>query len=391
LELTATSDSPERPLIRRKTDAAKKYWWAGAVAVPVLVAAIGASPSLLRRGGGSSGDTYITNSRIGGDLYVTTNVQIADPAARSEFDRGVAFVRQGQFAEAKALFEQIAPTVQAAAVYNNLAVVNAALGDDRAAQRNVQQALQLDPVDQAARQNLTLISRAIQDQGSNSTILTASPIPLGRSVASRLTAADDADFFSFTAPAGPRDILRLRVENKTATFAPELRVFDASRAESGRAYQTTPGAHTSLEFVTVPGATYYAKIGAIYGDVADYELSVTPLRAFDRFEPNDDVVNPADVRVGQPVEAAILDPADSDVYRVVVKPGPVRVAVRNRSATLAPQMVLYNDDKSEVGRHYNATPGGDVSGESQVQRAGTWYVRIGGIDTAGQYTLEIVQ
>lgn len=371
-----------------KVDTAKKYWWAGVVAVPLLVALIGVLPSFM---GGSSGDTYITNSRVGGDLYFATNVEIADPAARSRFDQALAFAREGLLADARALFEHIAPTVEAAAVYNNLAVVNSALGDDVAAQRAVQQALQLDPVNQTAQQNFALISRAIREQRSNDTILTATPLQTGVSIASSLTSADDADYFSFTAPAGPRDLLRVQVDNKTASFAPDLRLFDADRAEFARSYQTTPGANTMLEFVAVPGATYYVKVDQVYGEVANYALSVSARKAFDRFEPNDDILTPSGLRVGQAIDAGILDREDSDVYRVAVKPGSVRVVVSNRSTTLAPDVFLYDDDKSQVSRQYNPTAGGDVTVEGQVVRAATWYVRVGSLSAPGQYSLRVDQ
>jgi hypothetical protein len=389
MALTTTASDPETSSSRRKAFGAKKYWWAGGIAVPLLVAVIGVIPAFL---GGSSGDTFINNSRIGGDLYFTTNVEIADPAARSQFEQAIAFARDGLFAEAKALFERIAPTVEAAGVYNNLAVVNAALGDDIAAQRHVRQALQIDPANEAARHNLALISRAVQDQRSNSTILTASPITIGRSLDSRLTARDDNDYFAFTAPAGTRDILRVAVDNKTATFAPSLRLFDAARAELNRTYQHTAGGQLHMEFVASPGATYYVEVAVSNGDAGDYALSVTPLRAFDRFEPNDDILHPAEIQAGQAIEAGIMDDRDSDVYRLAVKPGPVRVVVTNRSAALAPEVVLFDENKSEVARHFNGTAGGNVTLEWQVPRAGTWFVRAGNVSgTSGEYTLRVEQ
>jgi hypothetical protein len=370
-------------------DSTKKYWWAGAVAVPILVAAIGVLPSFL--GGGASGDTVISNSRVGDDLYLTTNVEISDPEARSRFDQAIAFARDGLFAEAKALFEQLAPTVQAAGVYNNLAVVNAALGDDLAAQRSVQQALQLDPVDRTAQQNLTLISRAIKEQRSNDTILTATPIQLGRNVDSRLGDANDSDFFSFTAPAGSRDILRIQVENKATTFAPYVRVFDSARAELTNTYQSTLGANVMLNFVAAPGAAYYVQVTTANGDGGAYMLSITPQKAFDRFEPNDDILKPAELSVGRDVEAGIMDPIDQDLYRVALAAGTVRVVLNNRSSGLAPDILVYDENKSEVTHQYNTTPGANVSAEGAASRPGTWYVRVGASSGSGQYTLRVEQ
>jgi flagellar basal body-associated protein FliL len=388
MNLTTTAANREDPASGPKTDSTKKSRWVALIAVPLVVAVIGVVPSFVA--GGSPGNTYIDNSRSVGDLNFTTNVQISDPAIRSQFDQAIAFARQGLLAEAKVLFEQIAPTVQAAGVYTNLAIVNAALGDDQSAQQNWQHALLLEPDNEAARENLSRNSRVVRNQQGNSTILNASPVEVGRRIESRLTAASDSDYFSFTAPAGTRDILRVQVDNRTATFAPDLRLFDSSRAEFDLA-QATRGANTQLEFVATPGATYYAQVTAVSGDVSDYVLSVTPLRASDRFEPNDDILTPTPTQTGQQVDAGIMDPNDIDVYRVAVKPGPVRVVLTNRSATLAPYISLYDEDKSEVIYQHDQTPGSNVSVEGQVQRGGTWYVRVHSAYGAGLYTLRIEQ
>lgn len=389
MNLTTTAANREDPASGPKTDKPKKSRWVAAIAIPLVVAVIGVVPSFVA--GGSSGNTFIDNSRSVGDLNFTTNVEISDPAIRSQFDQAIALARQGLLTEAKALFEQVAPTVEAAGVYSNLAVVNAALGDDMAAQRNWQQALQLEPANEMARENLARVSGAIRDQQSNNRILSASRIAVGQEIDSRLMASSDTDYFAFSAPAGTRDILRVQIDNKTTTFAPDLRLYDPARAQFDRSYQTTPGANTMLEFVAVPGATYYAQVSPYSGDVADYTLTVTPLRAFDRFEPNDEILTPTPIQVGQDVEAGIMDRGDSDVYRVAVKPGPVRVVLSNRSTTLQPDIHLYDDSKSGLVRQYNVTAGANVAAEGQVERAGTWYVRVGAYGGAGQYTLRIEQ
>lgn len=375
----------------RRIDGARKYWWAGAIAVPIVVALIQTFPAFF--GGSASGNTYITNSRIGGDLYFTTNVQLTEPAARAQFDRAVALAQQGNYAEAKGLFEQLAVAAKSAEVYNNLGVVNAALGDDAAAQRSVQQALQIEPGNQGARANLELLSKAIQHQGSNDTILTAAPIPVGANVQSSIAEGNSSDFFTFATAPGPRDILQVRVDNQSTTLKPHLKLFNAERSEFGSHYEMTAGANVALEFAAAPGSKYFAQVVGFAGSSGAYTLSVAARKAFDRFEPNDDILKSSDIRVKQDVEANIMDVGDDDVYRFAVGAGPVRALLTNRSATLAPEITLFDDNRSQVANQYTTTPGAHISAEAVAARAGTWYLRVKAFTGAsgGEYTIKVDQ
>jgi hypothetical protein len=382
--INETADPAPR---RTRIDSAKKHWWLPAIAVPVVVALIQVLPAVLG-GSAPAGTTVVNNSRIGSDLYFVTNVQIEDPAARAQFEQGRALAEAGEYAEAKAIFERIPTSVQSAAVYNNLAVVNAALGDDATALTNVQHALQLEPTNDAVRQNLALLARVVKEHTANNTILTAAPIELARNVDSRLATETDNDFFAFTAPAGSRDIVRVHVENKSTTLAPRLRLFGENRAELGTQYTTTHGANVTMELVTIPGAKYFAQVTPWDGS-GEYTLLASPQKAFDRYEPNDDILKPSDVGRGQEIQAGIMDGADHDVYRFTVSSGPVRAALTNRSAGLAPDVTLYNADKSQVARQYATTKGANTSVEAAATGSGTWYVKVSPWDGAGEYSLRI--
>jgi tetratricopeptide (TPR) repeat protein len=385
---TVINDTAQPAPRRRRIDSAKKYWWLPAIAVPVVVALIQVLPAILG-GSAPAGTTVINNSRIGSDLYFVTNVQIEDPAARAQFEQGRALAEAGQYAEAKAILEKIPASVKSAAVFNNLAVVNAALGDDAAALTNVQHALELEPTNDAVRENLGLLARVVKEQTANNTILTAALVELGRNVDSRVATDGDSDFFAFTAPAGSRDIVRVHVENKSTMFAPRLRLFGENRAELGMEYTTTQGANLTMNLVTIPGAKYFAQVSAWSGSGA-YTLTASPQKAFDRYEPNDDILKPSEIGRGQEIQAGIMDSADNDVYRFPVSAGTVRAVFTNRSAGLAPDVTLYNADKSQVAHEYATTKGANTSVEAPATGSGTWYVKVSPWgDSAGEYTLRI--
>jgi hypothetical protein len=369
----------------KPVDMAKKYWWVAAIAVPIVVALISIVPDLI---GGPSGNTYITNSRVGGDLYITTNVVLTDPAQQAQFDQAVTFARNGQYAQAKALLEQVAANSKSAGVLNNLGVVNAALGDDKAAQASLSQALQIEPANEAAKSNLGLIAKAAAIQSANNTILTAAPIELGTAVESSIAGQGDSDFFSFTAPA-KRDLLQIRMDNKSTTLAPDVHVFDAERNEIGREYRPTAGANVEIQLSPAAGGKYFVQV-TTFGGPGAYSLSITPQQAFDRFEPNESILEAREITLGQDVEANVMDQTDVDVYKVSVPAGPVQVTLTNRSATLVPDLFLFDENRNQVAREYRPTAGSHTMAQGMATAPGTWYVSAKAFSGAGgAYTLKV--
>jgi hypothetical protein len=388
MSIAPTTETTPRPAPRRKrVDTAKKYWWIAAIAVPIAVAAIGVLPDLI---GGPSGSAPISVGRIGNDLYITTNIESTDPVRRAQFEQAITFARDGQYAQARALFEQLASSSKSADILNNLAVLDAALGDDTAAQARLAEALQLDPANESAQANLGVIAKAAAIQTSNNTILTAAPLQLSSSLESSVT-ADNPDFFTFTAPP-TRDIITIRVENKSTTLAPDLRVFNGERAQIANQYQTTAGANAALDVISAAAGTYYVQVAGFSGTSGTYAITITPQKAFDRFEPNDSVVEPRDITFAQDVEANVMDASDSDVYRVAVPAGPLRVTLTNRSATLSPEVTLFDSNRVQVANQYQTTRGSHGGVQATVNAAGPWYVRVNGFGgTSGAYTLRVDQ
>ena len=113
-----TGGTPAPPTKAELTpvDYAKKYWWAGVIAVPIVVALIGVMPSLMQKAG--SGATYIANTQLGGDMYFVTNISLANPELENQMERAVRLVEQGNFAQSVPLFEELAGKTQSGALYN---------------------------------------------------------------------------------------------------------------------------------------------------------------------------------------------------------------------------------------------------------------------------------
>ena len=207
-------------------DYAKKYWWAGAIAVPIVVALIALIPSVMNKAG--SGATYIANTQLGGDMYFVTNVSLADPELENQLEQAVRLVEQGDFAQSVPLFEELAGKTQSGALYNNLGVAHAAIGNLQAARQAYEKAMALSPNDAGVDLNLGLIhkaegnlkeaqkhfenagahhwwgaaesAQAIREELGNNTILTATPIPLSTAVEARIAGSEDARIITDSQP-----------------------------------------------------------------------------------------------------------------------------------------------------------------------------------------------
>ena len=315
---------------------------------------------------------------------------MTDPAQRARFEQAITFAREGQYAQAKALLEQLAASSKSADILNNLGVVNAALGDDAAAQARLTEALQIDPANESAQANLGLITKAAAIQAANNTILTAAPLQIGSSIDSSVT-PDNPDYFTFTAPA-TRDIINIRLENTSTTLMPDLSVYNADRAQIGKQYQTTAGANAVLDVAATAAGKYYVQVAAFSGTSGAYKLTITPQKAFDRFEPNDSILEPREIPFAQDVEANVMDEADTDVYRVSVPAGSLVATLTNKSATLIPDVTVFDSNRVQVAKEYQTTPGSHVSVKATVNGAGVWYVRVNGFSsTSGAYALRVGQ
>ena len=416
---SATGGAPAPPTKARPTavDYAKKYWWAGAIAVPIVVALIGLMPSVMNRA--DSGATYIANTQLGGDMYFVTNVSLANSELENQLEQAVRLIKQGDFAQSVPLFEELAGKTQSGALYNNLGVAHAAIGNLRAARQAYEKAMALNPNDAGVALNLGLIHKAegnlkeaqkhfenagahkgaaenaqvIREELGNNTILTATPIPLSTTVEARIAGNEDTDFYRFTAPAGQRDILKVRLENRSTTLAPGITFFNADKAQVNYTSSGTAGADLTYRFSTEAGDTHYVQVWRQGGSAGPYALTITPEEAYDRYEPNDGILEATRISVGTGIEAGIMDEIDTDYYRVTVDAaGEVVASVQNRSTTLAPGITLFNADKAQMGYTSNGTAGADLKYPFPADAGAAYYIRVwrqGG--SGGLYTLTVGQ
>ncbi len=233
-----------------------------------------------------------------------------------------------------------------------------------------------------------------QESEPNDDGLTTNEIALDTWITGSVGAPKDADYFAFTTPETYRDRIRIELQNRSTTLEPRLELFDAEKTSHGEVHKTTPGADVAYALVAPPATTYLVRVSNYYGNtVGVYLMRVVAMKAYDAHEPNDDVLHAAEVSVGKPIAAGIMDKSDIDYFAVRSgdKEGMLRAAVQNRSTTLQPEVAVYDSSKALVGSKSNTTAGGDTSYAFKVKPDTTYYVRVRDYyaSAAGDYTLTI--
>jgi hypothetical protein len=220
----------------------------------------------------------------------------------------------------------------------------------------------------------------------------ATPIAVDAWIDAAIADANDDDYFKVTSAAGNRDIYRVEVENRSTTWAPALRVLDAQKSPVTSASNSNQGADLALSFSGDAGADYYVAVGRYGNSAGEYRLRVAARHAFDRYEPNDTIIQATPIGVGAPVAAGIMDADDFDYYRVTAPAGiaKMHVLLDNRSTTLAPSMTLYDGRKSKFYYAYDGTQGANLDLDQAVKPSADYYVLVDKYgNSAGEYALTV--
>ena len=124
--------------------------------------------------------------------------------------------------------------------------------------------------------------------------------------------------------------------------------------------------------------TYSFRVASHYGSGEGvYIVSVVPQKAYDSFEPNDDILSAKPIAERTAIKASITDKADADVFssQGAATERSMKVTITNASASLHPMVIVYDALKTEIGRTQNSTPGGDLSYSFKAPK-GPIYLRV---------------
>jgi hypothetical protein len=344
---------------------------------------------------------YLTDDRMVEREYARLyNRDLTDPLPRQDFRYAAELTARSDYAGALAVLERIARQAAVPAVFNNIGVLYLEQNDISRAMNAFREAFLRDGDYQPVRANLmrmkplldavTAVTREVEP---NDYYLLANVISRDRPVEAEISAIGDTDCFRFQAPPAPRDVLALEIENLSPTLIPALSIFDTEDRFLGWTKDAQrPGLSLSQQIAPAPKTTLIVHVWGAYKTLGKYRLTVRPLRAFDRYEPNDDILNATRITVGEKIDANIMDSADTDFYSFVAPDaGVVRVDVQNRSATLIPAVTVFSPDHRTLGMAADArTAGANLARSFPATPGQVYYVQVWPqLKTAGDYTLII--
>jgi hypothetical protein len=235
------------------------------------------------------------------------------------------------------------------------------------------------------------------EQEPNNTIPQANVAEMGTTIVGEVTPADDVDFFRFQYRDANkrRDKIVVRLENRSTTLRPSLILHNEDKSIA-RNWDTAnaPGANFEFSFLAESEKTYFVGVASYYnGTSGAYALSLLPQKAYDQYEPNDDAFAATPLKVGQMIEANIIDGTDVDSYRVSgVKEKNLTIQLENLSPALRPSIRVLKSDKS-IAQNWNAAnaPGADLTFAFESQPGQDYFVEVASYynGSAGPYKLTV--
>ncbi len=391
---------------RQNRSLVRKYWWL----VPVLacVGMIGwlaTGPRWSRsRIGPPTG--RMMPGYIAGAQNMTQEYQrfYGRPLGNSEveraFEQADQRVRARDYSTAAGLLEQVSKVAAVPVVFNDLGVLYAELNDKSRAINAFREALARDIDYKPVRVNLDRLKDVMalgadpvsREVESNDNMTSANIIAPGKAVEAEIDAAvNDVDFFRVTTPPPPRDLIAIEITNHSSTLAPVLKLFDDERRITnwGKIVRE-PGANLRQIVALPPNTTCYLQVSGYGSSAGAYTLLFQPLRAFDNYEPNDDIYHAARIALGTTIMAGIMDADDTDYYSFVSpRSGTVSVLITNRSTTLIPALSTFDPDMRSSGFGPDVrTPGRHLRHTMEVHANQTYFIQVWSqANTAGDYSL----
>lgn len=384
-----------------------------------------------------SGDTHFANSSLILNQYRQEHGEaLDDKNLKSEIERGMNLIKGGIYEQALPIFQKIVENdkMKLPAVYNNLGGLYALTKNYDKADEAYTRAIERDPDYQPVQYNFGLLkekqgkgdeavrhfkkAKGLKHSGQlelkqlnklspepdenmeanlietepNNDILTPNSLPVGEWVQGEITGDTDIDFFKFTTPDKYRDIMKVEVKNTKTALMPYILRYNENKQYLDKAEAKNPGQNIGHTFSSNPNLVYYIKIGGIDKSRGPYQLKITPLKAYDGYEPNDNISQASPISPGKSIEANIMDAEDWDYYRIKASSTKTSVVIslENQSTTLRPILGILDENKKEIGYIETSNNGQNLGHTFSFNPGLVYYIRIGGkYNSYGAYRLTV--
>jgi len=375
-----------------------RYWWAVPLAIFVVLA-----PAiwnwLFLRSNHEPLAGYITDTTKIEEEYLTFTGRSLDPSATTQFDRATELMHAGNYGNAAIVLEAAAKDIPVPAVFNNLGVLYSRIKDGQHAMRSFRDALARDHDYAPVRANLKAmklsetLDPASNELEPNNDNTQANPVWLERPVQAAITpSVGDVDCFWFITPRPPRDRISVAVVSQSATLIPRMRIYDQNgNLVTGLREASSPGAGVRFDFSPPSNTLYYVQVDGVSSSSGNYALTVSGLRAYDVFEPNDTILTATRIAPGQTVEANIMDSDDTDFYSFISSvAGTVKIDVVSHNDTLQLGLGTFAPDLHSMGFAPDPKAGEAIGHELKVEANQLYYLQVfSKSDTTGPYSLVV--
>jgi hypothetical protein len=327
---------------------------------------------------------------------------IAESVIRSRFRQAAELASQHNYPGASTVLETLSKDAAVPSVFSDLGILYSSLGDYPRAVDMFREALARDSEYAPARrflQKTTAIPPHAaeplnREAEGNNDAHTANLISLAAPVSGEVGAAHDpVDYFRIITPPAPRDLLTIEVENHSIKFSPRLRVYDSVLRLQGWG-EKSGRAGDSIEVWGGPASnsSLYIAVAAEDSSAGQYVVTVKAQKAFDAYEPNDDIMSSRRITTGEEIHANIMDAEDTDFFSFASpRKGTVTIEIRNDSATLIPAVTTFNPDRRNQGFGPELRrPGLGLHHTIEVEKDQIYYLQVWSqAASAGAYTLRI--
>ncbi|MDH3601596.1 MAG: tetratricopeptide repeat protein [Candidatus Tectomicrobia bacterium] len=332
----------------------RKYWWLVLIVIPLVVGLIGVVPKFHSSSEDGSRIT-IESSNVHGNVQIIGTQVVLNQLKKSsihsgdvreleaQLRRATNLVKGGFYKDAIPSFEEIVQKASVPAVYANLGTLYLLDKQYEKARRAFKEGIAVDPTYQPLHLRLgqlyekegkiqeaknqlkkapkeaeakavlarleNKVAAGLLEQEPNNDIFSPNDLVLAKNIQGSIRTKKDIDFFRFTTFEPPRDIFSLEVKNRSTNLQPRVRLWGSDKrhlwSSSQYSHQVTPGQDISYKFSAQPNTIYYLSVGSL-GAEGDYQLVLSPEAAFDQYEPNDDILTTAAVKLNSPIEANLI-------------------------------------------------------------------------------------
>ena len=216
----------------------------------------------------------------------------------------------------------------------------------------------------------------------NNDLFTPNIILMNQWISGSIMDVSDKDYFKITTPKKYRDVIKIELENQTTMIRPRIGLYDNNKKWFGgttkHGHLVTPGQNKSYSFSSEASTVYYVYIGFLDKNLGEYKFIVRSLKAYDDFEPNDDILHVKTIDLTQTISANFTDKYDQDYYRIETSStdGAVKITFENLSLHTKPRIGIYDNNKKWFGgttEHGHLVTSGQNMSYSFKTKANTIY------------------